>query len=106
MPEPKPLSPAPVEVVNKEPVIVTVVDASGAPTVVPDELVTSAASPQATTTTTTITNAQPAATVLKGEGTTLSPTTTEQEDIVVGRQAFVLGVRCRVYRLCETRLWK
>lgn len=97
MAEPEKKSPAPVEVVNTEPLQVQIIAPEKDPLLLdldiaraqPKPNVEPAVAPQVTTTTTT-TNAPPPVmppTVTKLEGVTLPPTTTEQEDIVVGRQA-------------------
>lgn len=97
MAEPEKKSPAPVEVVNTEPLQVQIIapekDALlldlDIPRAQPKPNVEPAAQPQATTTTTVTTNAPTAATVLKGEGVTLTPTTTEEGDRVTQGQRHI-----------------
>lgn len=77
----------PVEIKNADPVVVTVVDAAGAPVADSTLAAPAPASPGTkTTTTTTSTNAAASATVVKGEGHTLAPTTTEADDLVTEGQ--------------------
>lgn len=94
MAEPEKKSPAPVEVVNTEPLQVQIIAPEKDPLLLdldiaraqPKPNVEPVAQTQATTTTTVTTNALPPATVTKGEGQTLAPTTTEQDDLVTQGQ--------------------
>lgn len=88
VPEVEADAPAPVDVKASVPLEVSITPESIAALggeVGNPEGATPVAAPQATTTTTTVT-APPPVTVTKGEGTTLAPRTTEQEDVVTAGQ--------------------